>query len=138
MSTDNNVRVLIADGDATVRAALFRALLDRGVFCDCVASGGDAISRLGEQRYALVLLDFSLPHAGAAAVVESLRVMPSAERPMVIATAAGADSARDPSSLALLRAGSDTDLVQMILRRPIEVLDVAELVGACLAQVRTT
>lgn len=128
MSTDNNVRVLIADGEATVRTAMFRALLDRGVFCDCVASGGDAISRLGEQRYALVLLDFSLPHAGAAAVVESLRVMPSAERPMVIATAAGADSARD----------SDTDLVQMILRRPIEVRDVAELVGACLAQVRTT
>jgi CheY-like chemotaxis protein len=124
----HNVRVLVADGEESVRTALFRALLDRNVFCDCVSSGGDAIVRLGERRYALVVLDFSLPHAGAAAIVESLRVMPSAERPMVIATSADGASTRD----------SDTDLVQMILRRPVRVRDVAEMVGACLAQVRTT
>lgn len=126
MSTPN-VRVLVADGEESVRTALFRALLDRNVFCDCVASGGDAIVRLAERQYALMVLDFSLPHAGAAAVVESLRVMPSGRRPIVIATAAGGASDRD----------GDTDLVQMILRRPVHVRDVAEMVGACLAQVRT-
>lgn len=124
----HNVRVLVVDGEESVRTALFRALLDRDVFCDCVASGGDAIMRLGERHYALVVLDFSLPQAGAAAVIESLRVMPSVERPMVIATSAGGASGRD----------GDTDLVQMILRRPMRVRDVAEMVGACLDQVCTT
>jgi DNA-binding NtrC family response regulator len=122
-----NARVLVVDGEESVRGALFRALLERDVFCDCASSGGDAIVRLSERPYAMVVLDFSLPHAGAAAVVESLRVLPSSERPMVIATAVSIDSARE----------SDTDLVQMILRRPVNISDVAGMIGSCLAQART-
>src|SRR5205085_1940093 len=83
----HTARVLVVDGEEGVRTGLFRALLDRGIFCDCSASGGDAIDRLGRTPYAMVILDFSLPGAGAAAVIEALRVMPQDERPMVIATA---------------------------------------------------
>jgi CheY-like chemotaxis protein len=126
LSTEH-VRVLVVDGEENTRLGLFRALLDREIFCDCVASGGEAIARLGEQRYALVILDFSLPRAGAAAVTESIRAMDDADRPMVIATATTATSCDD-----------ETGLVQMILRRPARVRDVADLVAACLAQVRTT
>jgi len=117
-------RVLVADGEEGVRSGMFRALLDRGIFCDCSASGGDAIDRLGRTPYAMVILDFSLPSAGAAAVIEALRAMPHDERPMVIATA-GVDSL------------PDSELVQMIYRRPPLVTDLAEVIEACLAQVRT-
>ena len=103
---------------------MFRALLDRGVFCDCVGTGGDAIERLAGTAYALIVLDFSLPHTGAVAVIESVRVMPPAQQPMVIATGS-------------IDVAPDSDLVQMIFRRPLRVRDVAEVIEACLAQVRT-
>ena len=122
--TTQPVRVLIADAEEGVRTGLFRALLDRGIFCDCSATGGQAIERLAQTPYALILLDFSLPNAGAAAVIEVLRTMTHEQRPMVIATA-GVD------------AWPDSELVQMIYRRPPLVADLAEVIEACLAQVRT-
>ena len=118
-----HVRVLIADREESVRTAMFRALLDRYVFCDCVSSGGDAIDRLGERSYALVVLDFGLPRAGAAAVLEALRDMPVKTRPMVLALAStGGFDAHD----------SDGELVQMILRKPLRVSEAAEMVEACI------
>lgn len=117
-------RVLVADGEEGVRSGLFRALLDRGIFCDCSATGGDAIDRLGRTPYVMVILDFSLPSAGAAAVIEAIRALPQDARPMVIATA-GVDSL------------PDSELVQMIYRRPPLVADLVEVIEACIAQVRT-
>ena len=119
-----NARVLVVDGDDGVRVAMFRALLERDVFCDCVRSGGDAIERLAERPYALVILDFSLPHAGAVAVIESLRTMAAAARPMVIATGD-------------VDASTDSDLVQMVFRRPLRIRDLADVVDACVVQVCT-
>src|SRR6266850_2179264 len=119
-----DARVLVADGEERVRTAMFRALLDRGVFCDCVGTGGDAIERLAGTAYALIVLDFSLPNAGAVAVIESVRAMPPAQQPMVIATGS-------------IDAAPDSDLVQMIFRRPLRIRDVADVIDACLAQVRT-
>ncbi len=103
---------------------MFRALLDRGVFCDCAASGGDAIERLASTAYALVVLDMSLPNTGAVAVIESVRTMPAAQQPMVIASGS-------------IDIAPDSDLVQMIFRRPLRIHDVADVIDSCLAQVRT-
>lgn len=122
----NEVRVLLAESEERVRTALFRALLARDVFSDCVASGGDAIQRLHERSYALVMLDCALPRAGAAAVIEALREMPAESRPIVIAVAANSD-ARDV----------DSDMVQMILRKPLRIDEASEMVRACLTQKRT-
>jgi CheY-like chemotaxis protein len=119
-----NARVLVADGEERIRTDMFRALLDRGIFCDCAASGGDAIERLAGTSYALIVLDFSLPHTGAVAVIESVRAMPPAQQPMVIATGS-------------IEVAPDSDLVQMIFRRPLRIRDVADVIEACLAQVRT-
>jgi DNA-binding response OmpR family regulator len=119
-----NARVLVADSDERLRAAVFRALLERDVFCDCVSSGGDAIEQLAGRPYALVILDFSLPHAGAVAVIESLRTMSATARPMVIATGD-------------VDASADSDLVQMVFRRPLRVRDLADVVDSCVAQVCT-
>ena len=119
-----HARVLVAEGEERVRIKMFRALLDRSIFCDCVGSAGDAITRLAEQRYALIVLDFSLPHAGAAAIVEALRLMPEAARPMVLATAVSGGA-------------PESELVQMVFRRPPRINDVADVVEACVAQVIT-
>ena len=128
MVVKGNARVLIADGQEVVRTAMFRALLSRDIFCDCVSNGGDAIARLGEREYALVILDFALPNAGAAAVLEALRTLSAAARPIVIAIATGnSDGARD----------SDGELVQMILRKPLRVSEAADMVEACISHKRT-
>ena len=103
-------------------------MLDCSVFSDCVANGGDAISRLADQPYAMIVLDVGLPHAGAAAVLEWIRALPAEKRPMIIAMAAATRA---------LETDGNGELVQMVLRKPLRVSEVASLVGSCLSQVRT-
>ena len=50
-------RVLIADGDAGLRQQLFSALLSFDVFSDCVGTTADALTRLAEERYGVVVID---------------------------------------------------------------------------------
>jgi DNA-binding response OmpR family regulator len=119
--------VLVADREESVRAALFRALLDRYVFSDCVATGGDAIDKLGGRSYALIILDFGLPRAGAAAVLESLRAMDPEKRPIVIALKPAGVTTPD----------TDSELVHMILRKPLRMSDAVGIVESCLAHART-
>ena len=54
-------RVLIADGDPSVRQRVFTALLEVDVFVDPVASTTEAVSRLSGASYEVVLLDVALP-----------------------------------------------------------------------------
>jgi CheY-like chemotaxis protein len=126
MSTPH-VRVLVADGDDAVRMALFRALLERNIFCDCVSNAHDALARIGERVYAILLLDLALPD-GAANVLELLRGF---ARPPIIIGSAARNGGAPPEDL-------DTELVQIVMRRPLRVADVADIVDSCLNQVRTT
>lgn len=114
-------RVLIAESDDRTRTRLRDALLDAGVPVDSVADGREAIERLGERPYSMMIVDIALPIVDGIGVIERVRKFARSERPMLLATAR-----RGP--LPVL----DADLVQMVLRKPLDVRHVAELVASCL------
>jgi len=116
----HNSRVLLVDADEQVRALLSRALLDRDVFCDAAVSARDALVQLGARRYALMLLHLEMP--GVEGVLDCLRSLPASRRPMVLMTA-DVRSSKD---------AIDTELVQIIIRRPLKIAEVAGMIRACL------
>ena len=116
----HNSRVLLVDADEQVRALLSRDLLDRDVFCDAAVSARDALVQLGARRYALMLLHLEIP--GVDGVLDCIRSMPASRRPMVLMTA----DIRSPKD------AIDTELVQIIIRRPLKIAEVAVMIRACL------
>jgi DNA-binding NtrC family response regulator len=115
-----NSRVLVVDADEQVRASLSRALLDRDVFCDAAVSARDALVQLGQRHYALMLLHLEM--AGVDGVLDCIRSMPVRSRPMVMMTA-DVRSSKD---------AIDTEIVQIIIRRPLKIGEVAGMIRACL------
>ncbi|MEA2345002.1 MAG: hypothetical protein QOF63_3171 [Thermoanaerobaculia bacterium] len=115
-----NSRVLVVDADEQVRASLSRALLDRDVFCDAAVSARDALVQLGQRHYALMLLHLEM--AGVDGVLDCIRSMPVRSRPMVMMTA-DVRSSKD---------AIDTEIVQIIIRRPLKIAEVAGMFRACL------
>jgi DNA-binding response OmpR family regulator len=116
----HNSRVLLVDADEQVRASLSGALLDRDVLCDAAVSACDALVQLSARRYALMLLQLEMP--GSDEVLGCTRALPASRRPIVLMTA----DVRSPKD------AIDTELVQIIIRRPLKIADVAGMIRACL------
>jgi DNA-binding response OmpR family regulator len=115
-----DARVLVVDGDEQIRALLHKSLSDRGVAGEHVASSQEALAELAGHPYSLVLLQLEID--GSKDVLEWARSLPVQQRPIVIMTAERGAQKDD----------LDTDLVQIIIRRPLRVGEVAGLIRACL------
>ena len=66
-------RVLCVGGDATSRTALARTLAPHGFELDLATSGLDALGRLQQRRYPLVVVDEELPGVAGIALVQRLQ-----------------------------------------------------------------
>lgn len=119
-----HARVLIADTDRRLRTNLYTRLLDADIFSDCVATANDAVEYLRDRPYGLVLLDLELPNGEGYALIDQIRVLPKPKRPMILATAS-----RD------LQFDVDPDLVQIIIRKPLRLADVADMIRSCVGSV---
>jgi DNA-binding response OmpR family regulator len=115
-------RVLIADTDPELRQRLYSRLLEADIFADCVATTGDALQNLEDFPYGVVIADVGLPNGGVERVVEWIARMDPHERPIVLILAPTAEAART----------LDVEIVQIVLRRPVDVAQVVDLVRSCL------
>jgi DNA-binding response OmpR family regulator len=115
-------RVLIADADAPLRQQLFSALLEADIYSDCVANTGDALAKLDEERYGLMLIDVALPPGDVESVIARIHDMPVAQRPVVLVLAARPEAAKS----------LDVDIVQIVLRRPVLLRQLVDIVRSCL------
>jgi len=100
------VQVLVVEDDASIRAALVRALGERG---HAVSSANDALSGLRsavDDRPDLVLLDLGLPDLDGAEVLRMLRAVSAV--PVIVATARDDDA----SIVRALDAGADDYLTK--------------------------
>jgi CheY-like chemotaxis protein len=118
-------RVLIADGDADLRRRMFKRLLELDVYSDGVADGQATLDRLRERSYAMVILDLTIARVDAVAIVDAIGAMPRERRPMILATT-GSDG----------RPSLDSELVQIVLRKPFPLEDVAAIIRSCIVSVR--
>jgi two-component system response regulator ResD len=115
-------RVLIADADQGIRQQLYSALLELDIFSDCVANTQDAIEKLETERYGLLVVDVALPPGNVEDVIARVQQMVPAQRPVVLVLAAKPEAART----------LDVDIVQIVLRRPIVLRQLVDLVRSCL------
>lgn len=121
----DQTRVLVADRDVHVRQQLYGALLEMNVFSDCVGSTSDALAKLAEERYGVIVIDLELPPGNVNDVLRNIAAMPPRERPVVLALAAQPETARS----------LDVDIVQIVLRRPIRLRQLLDLIASCLRSV---
>lgn len=79
------VTVLLVEDDVRIRSAVLRALADRGLAVDHVATGMAALQRISEQAPDVVVLDLGLPDVDGRQVLRMIRSV--SEVPVIVATA---------------------------------------------------
>ncbi|MBV9479030.1 MAG: response regulator transcription factor [Acidobacteria bacterium] len=119
--------MLIADGDATLRRRLYAALLEADIFSDCVSTTVDAMEHLHDRPYAVIVVDIGLPGGDIDRVVDSIGAIAQHQRPVVLVLAANAEAART----------LDVEIVQIVLRKPVHLRQLVELIRSCIRGVDT-
>ncbi len=66
-------RILVADDDIKVRERFYEILSSLGYKVTCVPSGGEALLRLTEERFELIILDEEMPDLSGPETVKKIR-----------------------------------------------------------------
>jgi CheY-like chemotaxis protein len=120
--TNSDPRVLVADDDQAIRQLLCTIVGREGLAVDCVADGAEAIERLKEREYSVILLDLMMPRVDGFGVVEFLKRNPPEHMPVVLVITAYADQSFKKI---------DPRVVGGVLRKPFEVAEIGSLVRLC-------
>ena len=115
-------RILVVDDDDAIRALMMTILRRRGFDVDVARHGGEAVERLANCRYALMLLDLMMPVMNGWEVLEAVAKQDPATRPMIIVLTAGTE----PRDL-------NADLVSGTVKKPFDVELLLDSVTACIA-----
>ncbi|MCA1732075.1 MAG: response regulator [Acidobacteria bacterium] len=116
-----NDRVLVVDDDDAILRLVAPLLTEEALEADCVSNGIDAISRLGTEQYAVVLLDLRMPAGDGFSVIEYLeRRVGGGVPPIVLVISAYSDDRleRDLSS----------GIVTGVIRKPFDPTNLAAVV----------
>lgn len=114
-------RILVVDDDDAIRALLSTVLRRRGLRVDTARNGVEAVSRLGECRYSLLLLDLMMPLMSGYQVLEHIADESASIRPLVIVLTAGLE----PRNF-------DTTFVVGTIHKPFDVELLVDTVVGCL------
>lgn len=112
-------QVLVVDDEPAIRALVARIVERSGLGVDTAKDGAEAIEKLRERPYEVVVLDMMMPRVDGAGVIAFLSHSP--QRPTVIVVSAG-----DPVALRKL----DPGVVHSIVRKPFDIDTLGDLVIA--------
>ena len=112
--------MLVVDDEPAIRALVAKIVERAGLSVDTAIDGSDAIAKLKEHTYAVVVVDLMMPILDGFAVIEYVRQIRDA-RPAVIVA-----SATDSAVLRQL----DGTVVHSIVRKPFEIDVLGDLVVA--------
>jgi CheY-like chemotaxis protein len=120
--TKQPARVLVADDDQSIRQLVCTIVQRERLDVDCVADGEEAIEKLKEHEYAVILLDLMMPRVDGFGVIEYLLANPPSRKPVVLVITAYADQTFKEV---------DPNVVSGVVRKPFEVADIGNLVRMC-------
>jgi CheY-like chemotaxis protein len=115
-------RILIADDDASIRQLLATIMERERLNVDSAVDGEDAIKKLQEREYSVILLDLMMPHVDGFGVIDYLKEHPQTSKPVVLVITAYADQK-------FRRV--DPDVVAGVIRKPFEIGELGGLVRLC-------
>jgi CheY-like chemotaxis protein len=113
-------RVLVVDDEPAIRALVTKIVERAGLPVDTASDGADAIEKMEQGSYSVVVLDLMMPRVDGFAVVEHVRKHVNPKPAVIVATAG------EPAALRHL----DGSVVHSIVRKPFEIDVLGELVVA--------
>ncbi|HEY6843852.1 MAG TPA: response regulator [Thermoanaerobaculia bacterium] len=114
----------MADDDQSIRQLLCTIVRREHFDVDAVADGGEAIAKLKEHQYAVILLDLMMPRISGFEVIEYLKEHRPAVKPVVLVITAYADQKFKEV---------DATIVAGVLRKPFEIADLGGIVRLCIS-----
>jgi len=118
----HQARILVADDDQAIRQLVTTIMRREQLSVDSVADGAEAIEKLQEHEYAVILLDLMMPRVDGFGVIDYLASHPSVHKPVVLVITAYADQKFKDV---------DPDVVAGVLRKPFEVAELGGLIQSC-------
>jgi CheY-like chemotaxis protein len=122
MASRKESRILVADDDPSIRQLVCTIIKREGLQVDCVADGAEAIEKLKQNAYAVVLVDLMMPRTDGFGVIEFLKENPPRHKPVVLVVSAYADQKFKEV---------DPYVVAGVVRKPFEVAELGNLVRLC-------
>lgn len=116
-------RVLVVDDEPAIRALVAKIIERAGHPVDTARDGAEAIAKLEETQYAVIVLDLMMPNIDGYGLIEHLKVREGV-KPAVIVVSAG-----DSGALRRL----DGAMVHSILRKPFDIDVLGDLITAAVA-----
>jgi len=111
-------RVLVVDDDEAIRKLIAAILRRRSFTVDTVANGEEALRKLAEHHYSVMLLDLMMPRVDGYTVIERVREQ-KIDIVIVIVTAAGASQVN----------AIDRSLVRSVISKPFDVTQLVDVVS---------
>ena len=113
-------RVLVVDDEPAIRALVAKIVERAGHPVDTARDGAEAIEKLAQTEYPVIVLDLMMPNIDGYALIDYLKAR-SGTRPAIIVISAG-----DTASLRRL----DGAVVHSILRKPFDIDVLGDLITA--------
>lgn len=113
-------RVLVVDDEPAIRALVAKIVERAGHPVDTARDGAEAIAKLEETHYAVIVLDLMMPNIDGYGLIEHLKARDGV-KPAVIVVSAG-----DSAALRQL----DGAMVHSILRKPFDIDVLGDLITA--------
>jgi two-component system chemotaxis response regulator CheY len=120
----NHPRVLVADDDRGIRHLVCTIVKRERVDADCVADGVEAIEKLRQHEYTVILLDLMMPRCDGFGVIEHLANHPQTIKPVVLVMTAYSDQRFKQV---------DPEIVAGVLRKPFDVAELSGIVRLCIS-----
>jgi DNA-binding response OmpR family regulator len=121
-------RVLVVDDEPPIRALVAKIVERAGHPVDVARDGAEAIEKIEQNQYSVVVLDLMMPNVDGYALVDYLKGRDGV-RPAIIVISAG-----DTASLRRL----DGSVVHSILRKPFDIDVLGDLISAAMKSMEET
>ena len=113
-------RVLVVDDEPAIRALLAKIVERAGLGVDTAVDGAEAIEKMTQQAYAVVVLDLMMPRVDGFGVVAHVKDNMKIKPALIVATAGDLSAVRQ----------LDGAIVHSVVRKPFEIDVLGELIVA--------
>ncbi len=119
-------KVLVVERDEALRRLLRDVLARTGIEVDAVSEAPDALARMSEERYGVLVVDVEPGDQSARAVFRAVQLLKPPSRPVVLVTG-------EPDPAVLI----DASIAKLPIHKPYDVTALAEVISASIAGIGT-